>query len=375
LVGRGDVTETILALNAGSSTLKYALYRCDEAGEHPLLSETLKTSGAGHSAMLEGVIERTRASFGLEPTIVGHRIVHGGATFTAPVRVDEAVLQQLTELIPLAPLHMPAALDLLRAALARCPAASHVACFDTAFHHSLPEVARRFALPAALYERGVRRYGFHGLSCEYVVSTFGARLPARLVVAHLGSGASMTAIRDGRSVDTSMGFTPAGGLPMGTRAGDLDPGVLIHLLREPGRSVDGLEKLVNQESGLLGVAGSSDMTELVSRAQAGSVTARAGIELFAYAVKKQVGAYAAVLGGLDCLVFTGGIGEHAPLVRELSCADLTALGLELDTARNTANADIISCDDSPCQVRVVRTDEDSIIARAARGVTRAQRQP
>ena len=368
------MTETILALNAGSSTLKYTLYRCDEDSEHQLLSETLKTDGARHSTLLEALVERARARFGLEPTIVGHRIVHGGATFTGPVHVDEVVLQQLTELIPLAPLHMPAALDLLRAALVRCPAAVHVACFDTAFHQSLPEVARRFALPAALYERGVRRYGFHGLSCEYIVSTFGARLPARLIVAHLGSGASMTAIRDGRSIDTSMGFTPAGGLPMGTRAGDLDPGVLIHLLREHGQSVDELEHLINQKSGLLGVAGSADMAELVSRARAGSVMARACIELFAYAVKKQIGAYAAVLGGLDCVVFTGGIGEHAPLVRELSCADLTALGLELDAARNMANADIISCDESPCQVRVVRTDEDSVIARSARCVARAQRQ-
>jgi acetate kinase len=196
-----------------------------------------------------------------------------------------------------------------------------------------------------------------------------------LIVAHLGNGASMSAIRDGRSIDTSMGFTPAGGLPMGTRSGDLDPGVLIHWLRETGGSVAELEQLVNHQSGLLGVAGSSDMAELVARSQAGDATARAGIELFAYAVKKQIGAYTAALGGLDCLVFTGGIGEHAPLVRELSCQGLAALGIEIDVERNAANADLISLDFAPCQVRVIPTDEDLIIARAACAVADEQRHP
>jgi acetate kinase len=367
------VTQTVLALNAGSSTLKYTLYRCDEHGPSRLFAETLKAGNAGHSALLDTALEQARTRFGAQPSLVGHRIVHGGATFTKPVRVDDAVLQQLTELTPLAPLHLPPALDLVHGARARCPAALHVACFDTAFHQTLPDVAQRFALPRALHERGIRRYGFHGLSYEYVVSTFGASLPARLIVAHLGNGASMSAIRDGRSIDTSMGFTPAGGLPMGTRSGDLDPGVLIHLLRETGGSTPELEQLVNHQSGLLGVTGSSDMAELIARAQAGDATARTGIELFAYAVKKQIGAYAAALGGLDCLVFTGGIGEHAPLVRELSCEGLAAFGIQLDAERNAANAALVSRDSSPCQVRVIPTDEDLIIARAACAIAGEQR--
>jgi acetate kinase len=366
------LTETVLALNAGSSTLKYTLYRADEHGETKLFAETLEAGSAGHSALLDVVLARARAKLDAEPTIVGHRLVHGGAVFTRPARIDETMLKQLTELAPLAPLHLPPALDLVRGALARFPSALHVACFDTAFHQTLPEVAKRYAVPEALYEQGVRRYGFHGLSYEYIVSALGTPLAARLIVAHLGSGASMAAIRDGRSIDTSMGFTPSGGLPMATRSGDLDPGVLIHLLREHNRSVDDLERLVNHRSGLLGVAGTSDMAELVTRAQAGEAKARAGIELFAYAVKKQIGAYVAALGGIDCLVFTGGIGEHAPLVRELACSDLSAFGIELDIGKNGANAEVISCDGSTCQVRVIRTDEDLVIARAARAVARLQ---
>jgi acetate kinase len=365
---RPHVNDRILSLNAGSSTLKYALYRGDEHGENKLHAETLDTNGAAHSTLLATVLTRAQSLFGAEPTHVGHRIVHGGAELSEPTRVDARLLARLKELIPLAPLHLPPALELLGAALDCYPAAAHVACFDTAFHHTLPEVARRFALPIELYEQGLRRYGFHGLSYEYVVSALGAPLPTRLVVAHLGSGASMTAILRGRSVDTSMGFTPAGGLPMGTRAGDLDPGVLIHLLRDRCRSVDELEQLLNHRSGLLGIAGSSDMAELVARAEAGDARARAGIELFAYAIKKQLGAYAAVLGGLDCVVFTGGIGEHAPLVRELACCNLDVFGIQLDAAKNAVNADVISRDSSPCVVRVIATDEDLIIARAARAV-------
>lgn len=362
------MTETVLALNAGSSTLKYSLYRYDGPAETKLCDETFKVGSAGHSALLDSLLAKLEAP----PSVVGHRVVHGGALFAKPVRVDEAVLEQLAELIPLAPLHLPPALELLRAALERCPAAVHVACFDTAFHQTLPEVARYFALPAELYEQGVRRYGFHGLSCEYVVSALGVPLPPRLVVAHLGSGASMTAIRDGRSIDTSMGFTPTGGLPMGTRSGDLDPGVLLHLLRGHGRSVDDLEQLLNHRSGLLGTSGSSDMAEVVSRVQAGDAAARMGIELFAYAIKKQLGAYAAVLGGLDCVVFTGGIGEHVPQVRELACSGLQVFGIELDPEKNAANAAVISREASSCLVRVIRTDEDLIIARAARAVAGAR---
>jgi acetate kinase len=367
--------EAVLALNAGSSTLKYKLYGGGDHGETPLLAQTLEVGSAGHAALLDTVLDAVRAKLGAAPPLVGHRIVHGGATFTSPVLLDEAVLKQLDEATVLAPLHLPPALALVRGALACFPAASHVGCFDTSFHQTLPQVARRFALPAALYEQGIRRYGFHGLSYEYVVSALAAPPPARLVIAHLGSGASMAAIRDGRSIDTSMGFTPAGGLPMGTRSGDLDPGVLFHLLRQHGHSVDDVEQLINYQSGLLGAAGSADMAELVTRERAGDARARAGIELFAYAIKKQIGAYVAVLGGLDCLVFTGGIGEHSPLVRELSCTGLGVFGIQLDAEKNAESAGVISADSSPCQVRVIPTDEDLIIARSARALARSERRP
>jgi acetate kinase len=357
------VTETVLALNAGSSTFKYTAYRLGDGREVELVAETLKAADLPGS--LDVALERLANVTSGAPSLVGHRIVHGGPSFIAPVAVDDAVLSQLEDLVELAPLHLPPALKLLRKARARLPRALHVACFDTAFHRTLPEVARRFALPAELYEAGVRRYGFHGLSYEYVLSTLGSTPPSRLVIAHLGSGASMVAIRDGQSIDTSMGFTPTGGIPMGTRPGDLDPGVLIHLLRKRGYSADALEHLVNHASGLHGLAGSADMASLVARAGAHDASAQAAIELFAYSIKKQLGAYVAALGGLDCLVFTGGIGEHVPLVRELACSNLEVLGIALEPALNAKNEPIISRGSSACEVRVVPTNEDLVIARAA----------
>jgi acetate kinase len=328
---------------------------------------------AGRPTLLDAVVERVRSEVGSEPFDVGHRIVHGGATFTAPVQVDATVVERLTQLVPLAPLHLPPALQLLRHALETCPRSLHVACFDTAFHQSLPAVARRFALPDALHEKGVRRYGFHGLSYEFVLSTFGSQPPARLVVAHLGSGASMAAIRSGESIDTSMGLTPCGGIPMGSRSGDLDPGVLIHLLREHRYTVESLEDLLNHGSGLKGLAGTGEMSELLSRAGNVDANALAAVELFAYSIKKQLGAYFAVLGGLDCLVFTGGIGEHAPLVRSLACSELTALGIELDPQLNAKNAPHISRAGSSCDVRIVPTDEDLVIARATHAMAHGLR--
>jgi acetate kinase len=295
-------------------------------------------------------------------------VVHGGSTFTAPVKVDALVVEQLTRLVPLAPLHLPPALELMRYALGRCAGAVHVACFDTAFHHTLPEVARRFALPDELYQAGLHRYGFHGLSYEYILSVLGTPLPERLIVAHLGSGASLCAIKAGRSIDTSMGLTPTGGIAMGTRSGDLDPGLMLYLMRERGYGPERLEQLVNHESGLLGVGGSSDMVDLLSRTGAADHRALAAIELFAYAIKKQIGAYVAALGGVDCLVFTGGIGEHAPLIRELACADLDPLGIDLNPALNAENAPVVSRIGSRCQVRVIPTNEDLVIARAVYGL-------
>lgn len=362
------MADVVLALNAGSSTLKYALYQLGDGLERELTAETLPLANSTTAEAFEQLLQKLADTGAGPPGLVGHRVVHGGTTFTAPVRVDSVVLEGLQRLVALAPLHLPPAILLMRQALERCPGALHVACFDTAFHRTLPEVARRFALPAQLYERGVRRYGFHGLSYEYVLSALGAPLPERLIVAHLGSGASLAAILGGRCIDTSMGLTPTGGVPMGSRSGDLDPGVVLYLQRELGYSPTELEALLNHGSGLKGLAGSSDVSELVARSNAGDGRARAALEHFSYAVKKQIGAYVAALGGLDCLVFTGGIGEHAPLVRELCTQGLEPLGVQLDATRNAQNAAIASRDGSPCQVRIMATNEDLVIARAAYGL-------
>ena len=364
------MTEIVLALNAGSSTLKYALYRMGEGREERLASFSFRSGGENAAALLARVFDRLSEDQLPPPSAVGHRVVHGGQSFTAPTLLDSSVLALLDELVPLAPLHLPPALALMRAALERCPNARHVACFDTAFHHTLPPVARRLPLPEELDAAGLHRYGFHGLSYEYVLSAIGSPAPQRLIVAHLGSGASLAAIHQGRSIDTTMGLTPTGGIPMGTRTGDLDPGILLYLLRERGYAADQLDHLLNHEAGLKALAGSAEVSELVARAGSGDSVALAALELFAYAIKKQIGAYFAALGGLDCLVFTGGIGENAPLVRALSCQGLAALGIELDLDLNAQNAAMISRGPSRCQVRIIATNEDLIIARAAYALQR-----
>lgn len=354
----------VLALNAGSSSLKYALFDCERESTEQITSGSLKGAEANGDTLAR-VLDELAVSSLPRPTVVGHRLVHGGSKFTEPTEVDETALQELDALVTLAPLHLPPAIALLRAARTSLPQALHVACFDTAFHGRLPVNAARFPLPLELYERGIKRYGFHGISYEYVLSMLAPPLPARLVVAHLGSGASMAAIRNGTCIDTTMGLTPSGGFLMGTRSGDLDPGVLIHLARTRGYSADRLEELVNHESGLKGLAGSGDMADLVARATAGDDAARSAIEQFCYEIKKQLGAYIAVLGGLDALIFTGGIGENVPLVRGLACQNLLELGIELDHQRNTKNEQFISSAASRCQVQVVATHEDVVIARAA----------
>ena len=364
------MSRRVLALNAGSSTLKYALYDAGEGAEQELTSATLPSHGAASAAVLDDVLARLEAFAPSPIALVGHRLVHGGE-MTAPLVVDATTLTRLHALEPLAPLHLPPALRLLEAALERLPHALHVACFDTAFHRDLPDVARRLPLPLELDQSGIRRYGFHGLSYEYVLSKLGTPPPARVVMLHLGSGASAAALRDGRCIDTSMGFTPTGGIPMGSRTGDLDPGVLLHLLRTRKLDANQLEHLVNHESGLLGVGGSADMQQLLSRETAGDERARLALVGFGYALKKQIGAYVAALGGLDCLVFTGGIGEHAARVRELACQGLGALGIELDAELNARSAALISPPGAACQVRVIATDEDRMICRAALGVARS----
>jgi acetate kinase len=373
----------VLSVNAGSSSLKLALYEderriasCD-VDRIGLADGRLRTRDATGQLVRElpGRFDDMRAALhaaldgwdAASPDAIGHRVVHGG-THDAPERITPSLLAHLRALVPLAPLHLPAALAGIDALAARFPELPQVACFDTAFHRGMPAVAHRLPLPRALAERGIERYGFHGLSYEYVVATLGAATLGRAVLAHLGNGANLAAVRDGRPVDTTMGFTPAGGLVMGTRAGDLDPGVLVHLLVHEGFDAAALARLVNHESGLLGVSGTtSDMKALLA-ARATDARAAEAVELFCHVLRKQIGALAAVLGGLDTLVFTGGIGEHAAPVRDESCRGLAHLGIRIDPERNARHDAIISAPGSACTVRTIHTDEDLMIARHTRTV-------
>jgi acetate kinase len=293
--------------------------------------------------------------------------VHGGAAYSEPQLIDDDLVAALTRLVAIDPLHLPQAIDAIEATRRAYPDHPQVACFDTAFHRRMPRVAQIYALPRRFAKEGAVRYGFHGLSYEYIMSELrlldreAAR--ERVVIAHLGNGASMAAVRDGVSVDTTMGFTPTGGLVMGTRSGDLDPGVLLYLLQPGGPSPNELNTLLNKQSGLLGVSEiSADMQDLLDRENQDDRAAEA-VALFCYQAKKFLGALIAALGGLDTLVFTAGIGEHAAPVRERICARLDFLGIRLDPERNAQSAPIISRDGSPVVVRVMHTDEDLMIAR------------
>ena len=381
---------TILCLNGGSSSLKFAVYGISGGDDKRVFSGAVEAIGAeggrawlragdkavseqkgsfaDHSAAVRTMFAALKAQGVTELAAAGHRIVHGGPKFTAPRRIDEGLKTALRGLIPFAPLHLPSQVEMIDAVAAHFPDLPQVACFDTAFHSRMPEVAQRFALPGKLWSRGIRRYGFHGLSYEYVVGKLGAALGHRAVIAHLGNGASMVALQDGVSIDTSMGLTPAGGFMMGTRSGDLDPGVLLHLLRA-GYSADKLEELLNHEAGLLGVSGgSSEMRALLEKRKT-DPAADLAVQMFCYQARKFVGAFAAALNGLETLVFTGGIGEHAAAVRAEICSGLEHLGIEVDGAANKRNAEVISAEGSRCVVRVVETDEDLMIARHTRRVT------
>jgi acetate kinase len=377
----------VLCLNAGSSSLKFSVWEDDEClgdGEVEEIgragavawvrvpggpSRRLPGRWADHGAAAAGVFSLLGEHALPEPAGVGHRLVHGGPHHVRPERVTPALLGELRALIPLAPLHMPSGLAGVEVVAARFPALPQVVCFDTAFHRDLPEVARRLALPRELCDgAGIRRFGFHGLSYEYVMERLGPSGRGRVVIAHLGNGASMAAVRDGRPVDTTMGLTPAGGFMMGTRTGDLDPGVLLYLMRERGFDAERLDRLVNKESGLLGVSGASaDMKTLLERRPRDEGAALA-VAMFCYQARKQVGAFAAAMGGLDTLVFTGGIGERAAAVRAEICDGLDHLGVRLDAPRNAAHTDPLSVAGAACAVRVVPTREDLMIARHSRAV-------
>jgi acetate kinase len=340
----------VLALNSGSSSLKFGLYNVGSSQTEILISGEAEAINAPDSSFhavdasgralpsetgpiigLEGAVARigkllTEAAMP-PPQAVGHRVVHGGPRLRRHCRIDEAVLQQLQDAKPFAPLHIPSALAVIRFAQAHFPELPQAACFDTVFHANLPDVARIFPLPKALRDEGIQRYGFHGLSCESVVWQLKSDLPHRLIIAHLGNGASITAVLDGQSVDTSMGLTPTGGVIMGTRTGDLDPGILLYLIREKGLDASALEDLVDHRSGLLGISAlDSDMRRLHEAAPLNG-DARLAIEMFCYAVRKQIAAMIAVLGGLDLLVFTGGIGENDEVVRAMISDGLSWAGI------------------------------------------------
>jgi acetate kinase len=385
----------ILVINTGSSSLKFGLYTRQAGEERPLLdgladgigrasgklqlkdsngrtlrSEDLKSASQADAL---GRAAQWLAEFSKEkPAAIGHRVVHGGPRLLTHQQITPAVIDELKACVHFAPLHIPAALQLIEKSQQAYPNLPQFACFDTAFHTTMPETATRFPLPRNLFEEGIHRYGFHGLSYESIVHQLGKDLPSRTVMAHLGSGASLAAVRDGRSVDTSMGLTPTGGIPMATRSGELDPGVLLYLLRVKNMNVDSLEKMLNHDSGLLGLSGGpADMRELEKSANDGDRKAQLAIEIFCLAIRKYIAAYSAVLGGLDMLVFSGGIGEHSALVRGSVCNGLKFLGLDLDRAdldeaANQKPVSVISGPNSKVSVRVVESQEDEQIARHCR---------
>lgn len=384
-------TPAVLVVNAGSSSLKLKLlpqdlsFTAERIGQGgtlrssvdlPALERPLDTHEAALHVCLEVLGRHLSLS---EIQAVGHRVVHGGERYTAPTLLSEAVLTDLEALSPLAPLHNPANLEGVRAALRLLPDAPHVAVFDTAFHSTLPPQAFLYALPRELYHsRSLRRYGFHGTSHDFVTRRAAELLgkpreALKLVSLHLGNGASAAAVDQGRSVDTTMGLTPLEGLVMGTRSGDVDPGLLLHLLRE-GMSVQELDTLLNKRSGLLGLSGvSNDMRDLRYAAQDGSPEAAEAVAVFCYRIRKTIGAYLAAMGGLDAVIFTGGIGENDAATRAQVLSGLEALGLVLDAQRNRAGENDISTPESPVRVLVIATDEERMIAEATLECVRAAR--
>ena len=376
-----DQSGIVLAINSGSSSLKLGFFRQVGADEQLILQgeaqnigqsdgtvRLLDSDGRAISVLdhrtesqpdaLVKLVEISRHHLPAAPSIIGHRVVHGGPSLLEHQVITEPVLAILKKATHFAPLHIPAALRLIRQAQSLFPGTPSVACFDTAFHKSLPKVAKRFPLPARYDAVGLHRYGFHGLSYESVVHRLADRLQERMIVAHLGSGSSLCALHWGRSIDTTMGFTPTGGIPMATRSGDLDPGVLLFLMRSQGLNADDLEALLNHESGLAGLSnGESDMRRLLARKQSGDPAAELAVDAYVWSIRKAIGAYAALLGGLDLLIFTGGIGEHSAEVRSMICHHMEFLRLS----------------DSPeCpHVIVLPAEEERQIARICRSVWNA----
>ncbi|GAB2180444.1 acetate/propionate family kinase [Denitratisoma sp. agr-D3] len=390
------MADAILTLNAGSSSIKFALYaktlpisqqaemtgQIDGIGTRPHIKAKDKygvklddvdipltgDAETQHHEALEFLVDWLHGhEAGWTIVGVGHRVVHGGSIYAEPVLLTDQCTAKLRQFVPLAPLHQPHNLDGIDALHACLPGVPQVACFDTAFHRSQPEVAQRFALPRKITDQGVRRYGFHGLSYEYIADTLpsllGEKAEGRIIVAHLGNGASLCAMKGRKSVASTMGFTAVEGLMMGTRTGSIDPGVLLYLMDFQGYDSQALAKLLYKESGLLGVSGiSQDMRTLLA---SDKLEAAEAVELFCYRLVREIGSLTAALGGLDALVFTGGIGEHAAPVRAAACKQLAWLGLTLDEAANTTNAQRITRADSPVSAWVVPTNEEWMLARHA----------
>jgi acetate kinase len=388
------VPDAILVVNAGSSSIKFSAFAVADgaldagvrgqvegiytspkftarAPDGARLGEKAWGDGVrlGHDGALEHIMAFLRdALHGDRLVGVGHRVVHGGLAYSRPTRVDAATLAALEKYVPLAPLHQPHNLGPIRTLLERAPDLPQVACFDTAFHRSNPDLAQRFAIPVELHDAGVRRYGFHGLSYEYIAATLPQVDPraaaGKVVVLHLGNGSSMCAIDAGRSVASTMGFTAVDGLPMGTRCGAIDPGVLLYLMDERGMDARAIEKLIYQQSGLLGVSGiSSDMRVLL---ESGDERAALAVDLYAYRIRRELGSLAAALGGLDAIVFTAGIGENAAAIRGRICRDAAWLGVELDEDANAAGGPRISVPGSLASAWVLPTNEEMMIARHTR---------
>jgi acetate kinase len=391
--------EGILVINAGSSSIKFSLFVGESGGEmalsskgqvdgihvaplfkafdpagHPLAEKRWEHGESlSHEVLLSFLLRWIEEHLdGAVLKAAGHRVVHGGLRYSHPVRIDADIVEELETLVPLAPLHQPHNLAPIRALAAVHPELVQVACFDTAFHRTNPRVAEIFALPRALTAEGVRRYGFHGLSYEYIAHRLTEVAPevagGRVVVAHLGSGASMCAIKDGKSIASTMGFTALDGLPMGTRTGNLDPGVVLYLMQRKGMDAKQLETLLYKESGLLGVSGiSNDMRVLLDSTDP---HAEEAVELFCYRIGRELGSLAAAMGGLDALVFTAGIGERSAVVRERVCRQAEWLGVRLDPTANAGNVQCITAADSPIPALVIPTDEEMMIARHTRAVLR-----
>ncbi len=386
-----DESGFVLTVNSGSSSIKFALFTCDarpvrvmggavtgigtpaatlssDRDERPV---ALGDASANHASAARHLIAWLEPRLaGRTPVAIVHRLVHGGERFYEATRITSEVLAALRELVPLAPNHLPDELALIETFVRELPAAPQVACFDTAFHHELPEVSRTLAVAA---RPGIRRYGFHGLSYRYLLGRLAEvggvdASRGRIVMAHLGNGASLAAVRGGRCMDTSMGLTPAGGMIMSTRTGDIDPGVLVHLARSEGLSIDAIDETFTHRSGLLAISSRTGDMQRLLETEASDPAARLAVDVFCYQLRKWIGAYAAALGGLDTLVFSGGIGEHAPAVRERACRPLEFLGIRLDPDRNGRNAPIISMDGGPVVVRVIPTDEAFMMAREAYAV-------